>query len=177
VVPTIERMHRNKQITDDELQAAKDFYRYFILGHRMMGLTARYGEQTGCGGTPLGQQVDAINHRGELRMTPDELRTMYDKLWADGVKALLTANHLGTDRLIAYWVQRVVCEDYSVLEHSVPTLADVGRACMGWKSPTQAQACGLSRAWRDLRHTMASVRRNNGVRHDATDQSQEYAGE
>jgi hypothetical protein len=45
VVPTIERMHRTRQISDDELQAARDFYRYFILGHRVTGLTARYGER------------------------------------------------------------------------------------------------------------------------------------
>jgi hypothetical protein len=59
VVPTIERMHRNKQITEEELQAAKDFYRYFILGHRVTGLTARYGELTGYGGTPPGQQAQS----------------------------------------------------------------------------------------------------------------------
>ena len=69
---------------------------------------------------------------------------MYNKLWADGVKALLTANPLSTDRLIAHWMQKIVCEDYSVLDDSVPTLADCGRAYMGWKSPTQAQATGAN---------------------------------
>jgi hypothetical protein len=88
--------------------------------------------------------VDPINMRGDVRMTPDELRAMYNGLWASGVKALLTANPLSTDRLIAHWVQKIVCEDYSVPEDSVPTLADCGRAYMGWKSPMQAQASGVS---------------------------------
>jgi hypothetical protein len=113
------------------------FYRYFTLGHRVTGLTARYGELTGHGGTPPGQQVDQINARGQVRMTPDELRTMYSGLWAAGVKAI------GCN-FTSYWLQRIVCEDYSAIEDSVPTLADCGRAFMNWKSPTQAQASGAS---------------------------------
>jgi hypothetical protein len=31
----------------------------------------RYGELIGAGGTPPGQQVDQINTRGDVRMTPD----------------------------------------------------------------------------------------------------------
>jgi hypothetical protein len=57
VVPTIERMRRNGQITDEEYKAAQDFHRYIILGHRVGGLTMCYGELTGAGGTPTGQQV------------------------------------------------------------------------------------------------------------------------
>jgi hypothetical protein len=137
-------MHRNKQITDEEYKAAQDFHKYFVLGHRVGGLTARYGELTSAGGTPPGQQIDAYNARGEIRLTPDELRTMYNGLWSSGVKALLTANPLGTDHFIATWVQRIVCEDYSVLEDKVPTLAECGRAYSGWKSDKQATATGVS---------------------------------
>ena len=67
VVPTIERMRRNGQITDEEYKAAQDFHKYFILGHRVGGLTMRYGELIGAGGTPPGQQVDQINTRGDVR--------------------------------------------------------------------------------------------------------------
>jgi hypothetical protein len=144
VVRTIERMHRNKQITDEEYKAAQDFHKYFTLGHRVGGLTMRYGEQTGCGGAPPGQQVDAPNHRSEVRLTPDELRAIYNGLWASGVKALLTANPPGTDHLIATWVQRIVCEDYSVLEDKAPTLTDCGTAYTGCKCRRQAQAIGAS---------------------------------
>jgi hypothetical protein len=70
-------------------------------------------------------------------MTPDELRTMYSGLWAAGVKAI------GCN-FTAYWLHRIVCEDYSAIEDSVPTLADCGRAFMNWKSSTQAQASGAS---------------------------------
>jgi hypothetical protein len=133
VVPIIERMRRNGQITDEEYRAAQLFHKYFILGHRVGGLTMRYGELTGAGGTPPGQQVDQINARGDVRMAPDELRAMYNGLWSSGVKALLTTNPLGTDRFIATWVQRIACEDYSVLEDKVPTLTDCGMAYMGTK--------------------------------------------
>ena len=136
MVPTIERMHRNKQITDDELQAAKDFYKYFTLGHRVGGLTARYGELAGAGGTPPGQQIDPVNWRGDVRLSPDELRTMYSGLWASGVKAI---DHAFT----AHWLQRIVCEDYSVLESSPPTVADCGRAYVNVRCAKQAQALGL----------------------------------
>ena len=67
---------------------------------------------------------------------------MYNKLWADGVKALLTVNPLGTDHFIATWVQRIACEDYSMLEDKVPTLTDCGMAYMGTKCRRQATATG-----------------------------------
>jgi hypothetical protein len=80
--------------------------------------------------------------RGDVRMSPDELRTMYSALWAAGIKALLTGKPLGTDHFIAEWMQRICCEDYSVLEDKVPTLAECGRAYAGWKSDKQATATG-----------------------------------
>ena len=61
---------------------------------------------------------------------------------ASGRHALLTANTLGTDHFIAAWVQRICCEDYSVLEDKVPTLTDCGMAYMGTKCRRQATATG-----------------------------------
>jgi hypothetical protein len=145
VVPLIERMRKNSQIDDSELQAAGDFHRYFTVGHRVGGLTMRYGEQTGSGGTPPGQQVDIFNHRGEIKLAPDELRTMYSGLWAAGYKALLTKEPMPIDRFIAAWVQKVVCEDYALADgDKEPTLEDIGKAFLSFRDVKQARAAGVS---------------------------------
>jgi hypothetical protein len=127
------------------LQAAKSIYRYFVLGHRVSGLTARYGELTGSGGTPPGQQVDIFNHRGEIKLAPDELRSMYSGLWAAGYKALLTSDPMPTDHFIAHWVQKVVCEDFNLADgDKEPTLEDIGKAYLLFKDVKQARAAGVS---------------------------------
>jgi hypothetical protein len=130
VVPVIEGMRERDQLTQHDTDAAERFYRDFILGHRVAGLTAKYGEQMGKGGTPLAQMA------GEV-LTPDEMRTHFHQKFVDACKAI---NHWPTIE----WLVLIVCEQLIPGATKPPTLAEAGRVYMGYKDPKQQQASGAT---------------------------------
>lgn len=155
-VPTVEAMIRRGQIDRDDaqnyLEAAQTFYRDFILGHRQGGLTAKYGEQCGKGGTPISQQrvsyyTDKHGVQHEV-MGPDERRTHHHTAWISACQAIGVYQDpvTGAPRpgRAVQWMQKLVCEDFFLAEEAAPTLADAGRAYLGCKCPKQAAAAGAT---------------------------------
>lgn len=152
-VPVVEAMIRRGQIGKDEapemLEAAKRFYRDFVLGHRVGGLVAAWGAPGG-GGTPIGQQVARhyTDRHGAVRecLGPDDRRTHHHTAWYRAAEAIglvacpVTGNR--TPGLMLQWVQKLVCEDYAVATEATPRLEDAGRAYLGLKCPKQASAAG-----------------------------------
>lgn len=120
VVPVVESMRRHGQLGEDEERAAEIFYKDFILGHRVGGLVASYGESTG----------RSLEPSGELRQ---HHHTKF-------VKAVRAIGHWPTIE----WMVRIVCEQLKAAETKPPTLADAGRGYMGYKDPKQAQASGAT---------------------------------
>ena len=131
VVPVVEHMQRRGQLTDTDTRAAETFYRDFVLGHRIGGLTSRYGERAGTGGTPLSQLASSAG------TTPDETRAEYHRAFIDACRAI---NHMPT----VEWMVRIICEQLLAAEPKPPTLADAGRAYMGYRDAKQAQAVGAT---------------------------------
>ena len=155
-VPIVEAMIRRGQIDRDDaqsyLEAAQMFYRDFVLGHRQGGLTAKYGEQCGKGGTPISQQhvkyyTDKHGEQHEV-MGPDERRTHHHTAWIRACQSIGVYQDpiTGAPRpgRALQWMQKLVCEDYFVAQETTPTLSDAGRAFLGCKCPKQAAAAGAT---------------------------------
>lgn len=152
-IPVVEAMIRRGQIGKDEapemLDAAKRFYRDFVLGHRVGGLVAQWGAPGG-GGTPIGQQVPKhyTDRNGAVRecLGPDDRRTHHHTAWYRAAESIgfsrcpVTGNR--TPGLMLQWMLKLVCEDYAVATETTPRLEDAGRAYLGLKCPKQASAAG-----------------------------------
>lgn len=132
IVPLAQHMRRRGQITEDEEEAARRFYRDFVLGMRVTGLTMRYGERAGKGGTPAAQLAADSDF-----LAPDELRTHYHTKFINACRAI---NHMPTIE----WMVRVICEQLMAGEVKPPSLTDVGRAYLGWRQDQQASASGAT---------------------------------
>lgn len=155
-VPVVEAMVRRGQIAKDYAaaytEAARRFYRDFVIGHKSPSVTARYGELTGGGGTPISQQVIRYytDKHGVEHEAPGPETVRYDasKAWwracqAIGiVKCPVTGKPIPSETL--HWMLVLVCEDYSVASEKTPSLEDAGRAYLGYKSPVQASAAGAA---------------------------------
>lgn len=153
-IPIVEAMIRRGQIDKDDaqdfLESAQRFYKDFVMGHRQGGLTARYGEQSGKGGTPISQQqvkyyTDKNGDQFEV-MGPDERRADHHTKWikachAIGVYQDPVTNAPRPGRALQ-WMLKLICEDYLVAEEKTPTLLDAGKAYLGCKCPKQAAAAG-----------------------------------
>ncbi len=157
-VPIVEAMVRRGQISKDYAasytEAARRFYRDFVVGHSgvQSRVTAKYGELTGYGGTPLSQQVlktyfdkHGVEHEVD---GPEDRRAKANKAWwraceAIGiVKCPVTGKPAPSETL--HWMLVLVCEDYSVASEKTPSLEDAGRSYLGYKSSVQASAAGAA---------------------------------
>lgn len=155
-VPLVEAMVRRGQIDKRDApavtEAARRFYADFVRGHSGQRVTARYGEQSGTGGTPAGQQTvhyttDKFGRPVEALGPDDRRHQAYASWWraceAIGVvKCAVTGRPQPTQTL--KWMLTLVCEDYTVATERTPSLEDAGRAYMGYKSPVQATAAGAT---------------------------------
>lgn len=157
-VPIVEAMVRRGQIGKDSatayIEAARRFYRDFVIGHSgvQARVTARYGELTGHGGTPISQQVvrsyfDKFGHEKEVE-GPEDRRARANREWWRAcqsigvVKCPVTGRPQPSETL--HWMLVLVCEDYSVATEKTPSLEDAGRAYLGYKSSVQASAAGAA---------------------------------
>ena len=118
-------------LADRERKAAELFYRDYMLGHRTVGLTMKYGERMGSGGTPAGQQ------RNTDDFCPETHRVKRLSEWRN---ACAFIGHKAT----AYWLTAIVCEIPVNDQVKPPSLEDVGRAQMGYQCPKRAQASGAT---------------------------------
>jgi hypothetical protein len=154
-VPIVEAMVRRGQIGKDYaaayMEAARQFYRDFVMGHRGPSVTARYGELTSGGGTPASQQApryyyDKFGREFEVPGPEDRRYDAHKRWWkaceAIGIaKCPVTGKPMPGDTL--HWMLVLVCEDYMAVERT-PSLEDAGRACLGYKSSVQASAAGAA---------------------------------
>lgn len=155
-VPVVEAMVNRGQFSRDEagpaVEAAKRFYRDFVLGHRVGGLVAKWGDPTSGSGTPVRQQSPKVytDRHGVLRecMGPDDRRTHHHSAWVDACRAVGMIRCPVTGRespgIMVTWLLKLVCEDYSVATETTPRLEDAGRAYIGCKSASQASAAGAA---------------------------------
>jgi hypothetical protein len=125
----VTKMLRLGQITDNEHKAAEDFYRDYIVGMRIAGLTSKYGERAGVGGTPLNQQIDTS------RKSPEEIRAYHHSRY------MKACQHIGHPKT-AFWVEAIICEAPIGDSATPPTLEDVGRDYGGYECRKRAQAAG-----------------------------------
>jgi len=121
VAPVVEHMRRRGQLGEAEERAAERFYRDFVLGHRVAGLVSSYGDRIA----------------GSDRDAGDDLRAMFHNRFIGACRAI---GHWPTIE----WMVRIVCEQIMASEASVPTLADAGRAYLGYRNQQQAQAVGAT---------------------------------
>lgn len=155
-VPIVEAMVRRGQIAKDDAtaytEAARQFYRDFINGHRGARVTSRYGELAGSGGTPVGQQPVRYYHdkfgRAFEVPGPEDRRHDAHKAWWRAcetigvVKCAVTGKPMPSATL--RWMLVLVCEDYCAASEKTPSLEDAGRSYLGYKSPVQASAAGAA---------------------------------
>jgi len=155
-VPIVEAMIRRGQISKEDapsfVEAARQFYADFSMGHSGTRVTARYGELTSAGGTPASQQVvrweyDKFGRAYEARGPEDRRHDAHTRWWnackAVGVVSCPVTGRPQPSRTLQ-WMLVLICEDYSVASERTPTLEDAGRAYMGYKSPVQAMAAGAA---------------------------------
>ena len=152
VVSGVEGMLRRGQIDLEHVAAAKAFYKNFHDGMRQGGLTARYGERAGSGGTPEKQRsvqyTTGADGRAVEAMGPDDRRTNAHNAWRDACAAIgyVRCRVTGKQEPSAalYHAQRFIAENFELQLEKAPTLADIGRAFIGAKSDQQAQAAGVA---------------------------------
>lgn len=120
VVPIVEHMRRRGQLGELEERAAERFYRDFVLGHRVAGLVASYGDRVSGGYEGGG-----------------DMRTHFHGRFVSACRAV---GHWPTIE----WMVRIICEQLMAAETTVPTLADAGRAYLGYRNQQQAQAVGAT---------------------------------
>lgn len=118
-------------LTDGERKAAALFCKDFDIGGRVTGLTMRYGERMGSGGTPASQQ------RRDDVLSPEDRRAFHHTRY---INACGFIGHKAT----AYWLTAIVCEIPVNDEIRPPSLEDVGRAWMGYQCQKRAQASGAT---------------------------------
>lgn len=154
-VPIVEAMVRRGQIPKDYAtaytEAARLFYRDFVLGHKGPSVTSRYGELTSGGGTPASQQVpryytDRFGREFEVP-GPEDRRYDAHKRWWKACQAIGVINCPVTGKPAPsetlHWMLVLVCEDYIAVERT-PSLEDAGRAFMGYASAPMASAAGAT---------------------------------
>jgi hypothetical protein len=122
VTPIVEHMRNRGQLGDLEMRAAEDFYRDFVLGHRVRGLVSSYGQSPGGGGEGFGG---------------DEIRQKFHDRF---IRACRAIGHMPTIE----WMVRIICEQIMAGEAKPPTLADAGKAYMHYKDQKQQQAVGAT---------------------------------
>jgi hypothetical protein len=118
-------------LSDRERKAAELFYRAYMVGHRTAGLTMKYGERMGTGGTPASQQRTVDDY------CPEHNRVKRLAEWRNA------CNYVG-HKATAYWLTHIVCEIPVNDEVKPPSLEDVGRAWMGYQCQKRAQASGAT---------------------------------
>ena len=131
VTGPIAKMFQDGRISQSEQQAAELFYRDYIVGNSASGLTMKYGERMGAGGTPLAQQANTD------RLSPEERRTFHHNRFHSACRYI---GHKST----SYWLTAIVCEIAVGDEIKPPSLEDVGRAVMGYDCRKRAQASGAT---------------------------------
>ena len=127
VVSPIAKMN----LADRERRAAEMFCRDFDIGGRVTGLTMKYGERMGTGGTPASQQSR------DDSLSPEDRRAFHHTRY---VRACTHIGHKAT----AYWLTAIVCEIPVNDQVKPPSLEDVGRAWMGYDCRKRAQASGAT---------------------------------
>ncbi len=125
VVPVVEHMRRRQQLGEYEERAAELFYRDFVLGHRVRGLVSSYGDRVNGGG------------QGDDGDSDEFVRTRFNQRF---VAACRSIDHWPTIE----WMVRIICEQIMQGETKPPTLADAGKAYLGYRNPAQQQAVGAT---------------------------------
>ncbi len=131
VIGPVAKMFADGRISQNEMKAAELFHRDYIVGNSAAGLTMRYGERMGSGGTPLAQQANTD------RLSPEERRTFHHNRFHSACRAI---GHKST----TYWLAAIVCEIAIDDAIKPPSLEDVGRAWMGYDCRKRAQASGAT---------------------------------
>jgi hypothetical protein len=128
IASPVTRMLDKGQITVKEHRAAEDFYRDYVSGMRIAGLTSKYGERMGFGGTPLNQQSRSVD-------SPEDRRLKAHMKYMDACR------HVGHAKTV-YWLEAIICAAPIGDSATPPTLEDVGRDYGGYECRKRAQAAG-----------------------------------
>jgi hypothetical protein len=131
VATPVRKMLMDGRIGETECRAAEKYVADYEIGMRVAGLTAKYGKRMGVGGTPLSQMTASAFDE----LLPEELR-------ADRHNSFVRAYSAIGNESTAFWVTAITCE--IPVGGKVPTLADAGRAYMGYACPKQSQSSGAT---------------------------------